>query len=131
MNPNENQNAYTGGEQSSRQVPPPHAPQQGGYGPQPGPNRPTRPYKPDNRLILAIVSTIFGCMPLGIVAIVYAAKVDNLYYQGEYDAAWKAAENAKKWSIISLICTAAIAGLWILLVILVTAGALASLPTLL
>ena len=41
------------------------------------------PMKPDNNLVWAILSTILCCLPLGIVAIVYASKVDGLYNQGD------------------------------------------------
>ena len=69
-------------------------------------------------------------MPFGIVAIVFAAKVDNLYYRGDLEAALQAAQDAKKCSIISLACTAAFIGLWIIVIILFLAGVLASLPML-
>ena len=38
--------------------------------------------KPDNYLVWAILSTVFCCLPLGIVAIVKASKVDALWAQG-------------------------------------------------
>ena len=59
--------------------------------------------KPDNYLVWAILTTICCCWPLGIVAIVYAAKVNNLYMTGQYQAAQEASANAKKWSIITAI----------------------------
>ena len=42
-----------------------------------------RPPKPNNHLAWAILSTIFCCLPLGIVSIVYSSKVDGLYNAGE------------------------------------------------
>ena len=57
------------------------------------------PMKPDNNLVWAILSTILCCLPLGIVAIVYASKVDGLYNQGDYAGAQEAADNAKKWAM--------------------------------
>lgn len=59
--------------------------------------------KPDNYLVWAILSTICCCLPFGIVSIVYAAKVDGLYSGGQYSQAQEAADNAKKWAIISAI----------------------------
>lgn len=38
------------------------------------------PPKPDNNLVLAIICTICCCLPLGIVGIVKASKVNGLYY---------------------------------------------------
>jgi Interferon-induced transmembrane protein len=54
---------------------------------------------PNNNLVWAILTTIFCCLPLGIVAIVKAAQVNGLWAQGQFDAARKAADDAKKWSI--------------------------------
>lgn len=71
-------------------------------GPSSNPNsRP--PYKPDSYLILSIIATIIGCLPLGIVAIIYASKVENLYFNGRYEEAYHASKEAKKWAIISLV----------------------------
>lgn len=54
-----------------------------------------------NHLIWAILSTLFCCLPAGIVSIVYAAKVDGLVAAGDYAAAKQASDNAKKWAMIS------------------------------
>lgn len=57
--------------------------------------------KPDNFLVWAILSTVLCCLPLGIVAIVYANKVDGLWYAGKYDEAEDALKKAKMWTYIS------------------------------
>lgn len=59
--------------------------------------------KPDNNLVLAIITTVCCCLPLGIVAIVQASKVNSLYAIGQYAAANQAAASAKKWSIIGIV----------------------------
>lgn len=59
--------------------------------------------KPDNYLVWAILSTVFCCLPLGIVAIVKASKVDALWAQGLQEEAVEAANDAKKWSIIGAV----------------------------
>ncbi len=59
--------------------------------------------KPDNYLVWAILSTVFCCIPLGIVAIVKASKVDALWAQGLQEEAIEAANDAKKWSIIGAV----------------------------
>lgn len=64
------------------------------------------PIKPDNNLVWAILSTICCCLPLGIVSIVYASRVNTYYYSGNYAGAQEAAENAKNWAIYS--CIAAV-----------------------
>jgi len=61
----------------------------GGYGP-------STP-KPNNFLVWAILSTIFCCLPFGIVSIVYASKVDGLWYAGKYAEAQDAASKARTW----------------------------------
>ena len=49
-------------------------------------------------MVWAILSTLFCCLPLGIVAIINSAKVDGLWRSGDYEAAEEAAQNAKKYS---------------------------------
>ena len=56
------------------------------------------PPKPDNYLVWAILSTLFCCLPFGIVSIVYASKVDSLYSSQDYFGAKDASDNAKKWA---------------------------------
>ena len=58
------------------------------------------PPKPDNNMIWAILSTVLCCLPIGIVAIIKASKVDTLYMQGNYSGAEEAAKSAKTWSLI-------------------------------
>lgn len=60
-------------------------------------------YKPNTNLVWAILSTLFCCLPLGIVAIVKASQVDTLWFCGKYSEAIAAAESAKKWSIIAAV----------------------------
>lgn len=54
---------------------------------------------PDSYMVWAILTTILCCLPFGIVAIVYASKVDGLWYSGNQVAALDAASKAKNWSI--------------------------------
>lgn len=56
-----------------------------------------------NYLWQSIVVTILCCWPLGIPAIIFAAKVDGLKARGEIDAARAASANAKKWTTIALV----------------------------
>lgn len=64
-----------------------------------------------NNLVWAILSTLFCCLPLGIVSIIHAAKVNGLLAAGDIAGARDASEKAKKWAIWS-------AGAWLVLVIL-------------
>ena len=60
--------------------------------------------KPDNNMLWAILSTLFCCLPLGIVSIINAAKVDGLYRAGDYQGAEDAADKAKKYAQYSAVC---------------------------
>lgn len=63
-----------------------------------------KPPKPNSYLVWAILSILYCCLPLGIVSIIYSAKVDNLYNSGDYEAAEQASQNAKRWAIASCVC---------------------------
>ena len=81
--------------------PAPQAYGQPGYGP-PGYGAVAGP-APDSRLVWAILSTVLCCPPLGIVSIIKSSQVSTLWAQGQYDAARKASDDAKKWAIWSAI----------------------------
>ena len=70
-----------------------------------------RPPKPDNYLVWAILSTIFCCLPLGIVSIVYSSKVDGQYNAGDYNGAQDYANKAKKFAMWAAIS-------WVIIVII-------------
>jgi hypothetical protein len=55
-------------------------------------------------LVESILVTLLCCMPLGVVAIVFAAQASSLLSIQQYQLALKSAETAKKWMIASLIC---------------------------
>jgi hypothetical protein len=71
---------------------------------------PASPYAPQvaagdnipNYLWQSIVVTIFCCWPLGIPAIVFAAKVDGLKARGDIQGALAASAKAKRWTMIAL-----------------------------
>ena len=54
---------------------------------------------PSSNMVWAILTTILCCLPFGIVAIVYASKVDGYWYAGNYEAAYDASNKARNWSI--------------------------------
>lgn len=59
--------------------------------------------KPKSYLALAIISTILCCLPLGIVSIVFAAKVDNSWNAGDFFGAEDFSRKAKRWGIAAVI----------------------------
>ncbi|WP_431471277.1 CD225/dispanin family protein [Nonlabens sp. SCSIO 43208] len=74
---------------------------------------------PKTYLAESIIVTIICCWPLGIPAIVNAAKVDRLWNQGMYNESRQASEKAKQWCIYSAIGAAVFIVLYLLFVLLV------------
>lgn len=58
---------------------------------------------PENYLIWGILTTVLCCLPLGIVSIIKASKVNELWATGRHEEAYQAANEAKKWAIWSAI----------------------------
>lgn len=58
--------------------------------------------KPKTWLVESILATVLCCIPTGIAAIVFAAKVDTKWNQGDIAAAEKASADAKLWTLISV-----------------------------
>ncbi len=77
---------------------------------------------PSNNLVWAILTTILCCLPLGIVSIVYAAKVDTLWYAGNYAAAKDASKKAGRWAMWSAIVSLIFILLYVLLIVLLGVG---------
>ncbi len=73
---------------------------------------------PPNNLVWAILSTLFCCLPLGIVSIVYAAQVNSKWSAGDYQGAQEASNNAKKWAIWSAIAGVIVLILYVIGVVL-------------
>ncbi len=100
---------------------------------------PVSPYAPTsnpnqeipNYLWQSIVVTIFCCWPLGIPAIVFAAKVDGLKARGDIAGAMAASANAKRWTWIAfgLGLTAIVIYIIVMIVAGVSAGASGNPPT--
>lgn len=72
----------------------PYAPQQVGVPPY---------MKPTSGLGWAIVTSLLCCLPLGIVSIIQASKVNDLWFAGDYEGAVKKAQSAKNWIIATFI----------------------------
>jgi hypothetical protein len=73
----------------------------GGYG---GGYRPVGVPDVPTYLVHAILATLLCCLPFGIVAIVYAARVGTMQAVGDYDAATRASDQARMWCWISFGC---------------------------
>lgn len=58
---------------------------------------------PPNYLVQSILVTLCCCLPFGIAAIVNAASVNSAWASGDYAAARRASDQAKKWSTIGAV----------------------------
>ena len=61
----------------------------------------TSPSYVPNHLVWAILSTLFCCLPLGIVSIVHASQVDGRRAAGDLVGARTASDKAKFWAMLS------------------------------
>jgi hypothetical protein len=55
-----------------------------------------------NHLVWSILTTLFCCLPLGIVSIVYATQVDGRRAAGDIAGAREASGKAKFWALLSV-----------------------------
>jgi hypothetical protein len=73
-----------------------------GYGQSPGYGQPgSQP--PSNYLPWAIVTTLFCCLPAGIVSIVFASQVNGKWRAGDFQGAVIYSNRAKTWAIVSAV----------------------------
>lgn len=79
--------------------PPPPPPTQ--PGPQPSYAPQSAQAEVPNYLVQAILTTIFCCLPLGIVSIVYAAQVNGKVAAGDRAGALESSAKARMWAWIS------------------------------
>lgn len=77
---------------------------------------------PDNNLVWAILCTVLCCLPLGIVSIIKATKVKELWALGDYAGAQKAANDAKKWAIWGAAISAIFLVLYVLFFVVIGFG---------
>jgi hypothetical protein len=99
---------YDSSNQGGAYGPPPTGPTYGGGG---------GGTPPPNHLAWAIISTIFCCLPLGIVSIVFAAQVNSKWSSGDHAGAQESSRKARSFALWSTVIGAVGAVLWILLVL--------------
>ena len=103
----------------------PSIPEQPEYAPGSNYSKPQpTPPCPSSWLVQSILVTLFCCLPGGIIGIVYASKVNGLYYSGKYDEAVNAANTAKKWCIYSAIASIVFYILYFILFVGIASSAL-------
>ncbi|OQA80645.1 MAG: Interferon-induced transmembrane protein [Lentisphaerae bacterium ADurb.Bin242] len=69
--------------------------------PQPAASAQAKPVEIKSGLVQAILVTVFCCLPFGIVAIVYGARVSGLVAAGDISGAQEAARKSNMWSWLS------------------------------
>ncbi|KAB7762832.1 MULTISPECIES: CD225/dispanin family protein [unclassified Xanthomonas] len=67
-----------------------------------------------NNLVWAILTTLFCCLPLGIVSIVYASQVNTKLAAGDVAGARDSSDKAKKWAIYSAITSVVLIVLYLI-----------------
>jgi len=121
-------------DQGSMPPPPPPSGGGGGYGAPPpgggyGPPPPGGGYgapqgaPPPNHLVWAILTTLFCCLPFGIVSIVFAAQVNSKWAAGDVAGAHESSQKARRWAMVSAIVGIVVIGLYLVVVLI---GGLAS-----
>lgn len=76
---------------------------------------------PNSNLVLGILTTIFCCLPFGVVSIVKASQVNGFWAQGRFAEAQASSAAAKKWAIWSVVGAVAV---WLIYGILFAFGVL-------
>lgn len=69
-----------------------------------------------NHLVWAILTTLFCCLPLGIVSIVFAAQVNTKLAVGDLAGAQQSSDKAKQWAIWSVVGWAAMVAIYIVFI---------------
>lgn len=75
---------------------------------------------PKTWLAESILVTLFCCLPLGIIGIVNASKVESRFYSGDIEEANRLSFVAKKWAVIGFWIGVV---LWIIYLLIVIAFA--------
>ncbi|WP_286927983.1 MULTISPECIES: CD225/dispanin family protein [Aeromicrobium] len=92
------------------------------YNAPPPPSGPVGGTPPPNNLVWAILTTIFCCLPLGVVSIVYAAQVNGKFAAGDLAGAQESSRKAKQWAIWSVIAFFVALVIYLIVIFLVVAN---------
>lgn len=77
---------------------------------------------PPNYLAQAILTTLFCCLPFGIVSIVKSSQVNSLWQSGQYEASRQASADARRWAWISMWVGIGVSALYLLFVVAAAGG---------
>ena len=79
--------------------------------------------KPNSNLVWAILTTLFCCLPFGIVAIVKASQVDAHWYAGRYQAAYETSRSAGNWALAAALTSLLFVVIYIVVVAIIASSA--------
>ena len=79
---------------------------------------------PKSWLVESILATLFCCLPLGIVGIINATKVESRFFAGDVAGAEQASADAKRWTMISFWIGLVVIVLYVVFVMIMGATAL-------
>lgn len=71
---------------------------------------------PPNYLVVAILTTLFCCLPFGVISIVFAAQVNSKWLMGDHRGAMQASKNAKLWAWVSFGTAIILVAMWFALI---------------
>lgn len=92
------------------------------YNAPPPPTGPIGQTPPSSNLVWAILTTLFCCLPFGIVSIVYAAQVNGKFAAGDLAGAQASSKKAKQWAIWAAIAGVITIALYVVFVVVVAAN---------
>lgn len=84
----------------------------------PPPSTNAAPANIPNYLVFAILTTIFCCLPAGVVSIIYAAQVNSKIQAGDIAGAMASSKNAKTWAMVAAGVGVAVIALYFIFIIL-------------
>ena len=67
---------------------------------------------PPTYLVWAVVMTLLCCFVPGVVAIIFASQVSTRYYNGDFEGARRASDQAQIWIIVSFVLGVLLATLY-------------------
>jgi len=77
----------------------------------------------NNHMVWAVLTTLFCCLPFGIVAIVKASQVSSKLAMGDYAGAVAASNQAKTWSIVSMVIGLVVGVIYLFVIVGIGAAA--------
>lgn len=58
--------------------------------------------RPKTNMVWAVIAVVLFCIPLGVVGIVYASKVNSLWDTGQHERARSSSKKALTWSLVGI-----------------------------